>query len=660
MTMIYFGGKFVGEDANGNPYMILGFDKAGNQLSAIYCSERIRFTRIEETSRNYREYYYLGEFITLYSIYGTVDYDGFDSTGKNTTTTRTLIAESRISYDDAINNITSFYAHIPRKIIARENGLIYSCNKLYNSLIFEWFRVYRRNGDRFDFPQLHGAEIFDFVFDADDNIYIVGMRHYQDHAIMRKYDKNGNLLWSLIEEGANNEELAEIFIGDGGDILKCAATGILLGDDCFYLSVGFEIEHEGYPEFPYQKSFVRKYTLTGEKIWDKSVLLSTFDFYYGVATLSLITTSNSDEFIYLNSVDHTASYKIKKLTGEFDKDLDVLHYDANNAFMFKPFGSNLVGLGCFLSNQFEGNNKIVINANDFTKTYSQLVCEGYLQPVNDFAIDTDGMLYIAFFGTDAFFRDEWPSGIFACDQNGISAWSHISPIHSPPWLISSVSIVHDTCIPSLALPFAIAPFQWIGDTYTAAAGLALRIGTGIPTWRREYVSNVRLPDTYRLIITGVPEVAIPVATIQIRRNATATTLTITSPAASSYLISTLLARSTEQLVLFRGVRFADGTTQIEEMLRVTMGSFGYDIGAQSGSISLTGSQAAVVGTSRERTLKGISYRAMNGDSARVRCAVDTFLAPGDIALLGNGESMIVGELVYSIAPLQAAMEVVAG
>jgi hypothetical protein len=234
---------------------------------------------------------------------------------------------------------------------------------------------------------------------------------------------------------------------------------------------------------------------------------------------------------------------------------------------------------------------------------------------------------------------------------------------NPPnrnWVPARVFIARNTCLPAMAFSIASAPFQWIGDTYTSVAGLALRIGTGIPTWRREYVSNVRLPDTYRLIITGVPEVAIPVATIQIRRNATATTLTITSPAASSYLISTLLARSTEQLVLFRGVRFADGTTQIEEMLRVTMESFGYDIGAQSGSISLTGSQAAVVGTSRERTLKGISYRAMNGDSARVRCAVDTFLAPGDTALLGNGESMIVGELVYSIAPLQATMEVVAG
>jgi len=41
----------------------------------------------------------------------------------------------------------------------------------------------------------------------------------------------------------------------------------------------------------------------------------------------------------------------------------------------------------------------------------------------------------------------------------------------------------------------------------------------------------------------------------------------------------------------------------------------------------------------------------------VRCAVDTFLRPGDTADLGAGETMTVAELTYSVTPTSASMEI---
>jgi len=42
---------------------------------------------------------------------------------------------------------------------------------------------------------------------------------------------------------------------------------------------------------------------------------------------------------------------------------------------------------------------------------------------------------------------------------------------------------------------------------------------------------------------------------------------------------------------------------------------------------------------------------------RVRCAVDTYLAVGDTADLGGGETLIVTEIVYNISPETALMEI---
>jgi hypothetical protein len=64
---------------------------------------------------------------------------------------------------------------------------------------YDFFRVYRSNGGRLPFPQLHGAVIYDVALDSAGNIIVGGEEHYQDGAYLRKYDYDGTLLWSIAE-----------------------------------------------------------------------------------------------------------------------------------------------------------------------------------------------------------------------------------------------------------------------------------------------------------------------------------------------------------------------------------------------------------------------------------------------------------------------------
>jgi hypothetical protein len=59
-----------------------------------------------------------------------------------------------------------------------------------------------------------------------------------------------------------------------------------------------------------------------------------------------------------------------------------------------------------------------------------------------------------------------------------------------------------------------------------------------------------------------------------------------------------------------------------------------------------------------RKMRGISFRGMNNSGARrFRCALDMYLKPGDTADLGDGETMIVDQVAYTVSARQAVMEI---
>lgn len=192
---------------------------------------------------------------------------------------------------------------------------------------------------------------------------------------------------------------------------------------------------------------------------------------------------------------------------------------------------------------------------------------------------------------------------------------------------------------------------------------ALYIGTTlvVPRLMREYAYNgpIRLSHIYRAILSGSPDLDIPMSSFSLRRNTTSATLTVVSPKADADQINAILARPTGILTLWRGVRFPDGTESLSAMIAATLSSPGirYDLGARSGSVSLTATVDESLTPGVTRTMYGISYRNVIDGQRRLRCAVDTYLIPGDIADLGGGETMTVAEIAYSVDTTLATMEI---
>jgi hypothetical protein len=194
---------------------------------------------------------------------------------------------------------------------------------------------------------------------------------------------------------------------------------------------------------------------------------------------------------------------------------------------------------------------------------------------------------------------------------------------------------------------------------TTAPALSIGLSLPIPRLMRDYAGPVQLPQIYRATLSGSPAIAIPISSFSLRRNATSATLTLVSPYADADQIDAILARSTGALTLSRGVRFLDGTESLDVFLAAPLTSAGirYDLGAKSGSITLTATTDDSPAPGIVRTVRGISYRSVTDGKRRIRCALDQYLVPGDVANLGGGETMTVTEMSFSVDSKAANMEI---
>lgn len=238
---------------------------------------------------------------------------------------------------------------------------------------------------------------------------------------------------------------------------------------------------------------------------------------------------------------------------------------------------------------------------------------------------------------------------------GREFWSLHPAVYHSKAPAQPISICASPLLPALPIRLELGLPGWIGDTYTQCPPLALRLALGLPALRREYAGALRLPDVYRATLGAL---SLAIRTINIRRGADgAVALTLTVPLSESVTIPALLALDGALLTLYRGVRFLDGAEQLEPMVAVTLASIRADAGARSGTATLSGSAVEITRPPLTRALRGISYRASGSGGARVRCAVDTYLRPGDTADLGGGETMPVVEVTCSISAESAVMEV---
>ncbi len=221
-----------------------------------------------------------------------------------------------------------------------------------------------------------------------------------------------------------------------------------------------------------------------------------------------------------------------------------------------------------------------------------------------------------------------------------------------------VFVIESPELPALPIPLGFGVPTIIGDRYTAVLGLPMPFALRAPTWLREFAGAYPPATIYRLYLTGgTGTVELPLSSFSCRSGNGQLTLSAVCPALTLSQLTDIEARTAGDVIVKSGPKFADGTEQLEEMLRAPFSSLRWDSGANSASGTIEAKATAIAVNPKTRTLRGISYRnAING-LRRVRCAVDVYLAPGDTADLGAGETLIVSEISYQVSPEQAVMEV---
>lgn len=98
---------------------------------------------------------------------------------------------------------------------------------------------------------------------------------------------------------------------------------------------------------------------------------------------------------------------------------------------------------------------------------------------------------------------------------------------------------------------------------------------------------------------------------------------------------------------------------MDELARVTISRAEISRAARSRDSLLIGTdQVSAEGAVRVRQLRGISFRSVADGKVRIRCKVDVYANPGDMAVLPGGETYQIQEVVYVLTPTLAFMEVV--
>ena len=122
------------------------------------------------------------------------------------------------------------------------------------------------------------------------------------------------------------------------------------------------------------------------------------------------------------------------------------------------------------------------------------------------------------------------------------------------------------------------------------------------------------------------------------------------PAVASTAAMIAALSSGAVFVIYRGARLPDGTAIEQEMARSLIDTTQFDQGPQRYTCTISGySDAIAPPTSAypatDRTLRGVRSISSGAGGVRVRCAVDWFLRPGQIAIAG-GAPFVAGYLNY--------------
>jgi hypothetical protein len=171
---------------------------------------------------------------------------------------------------------------------------------------------------------------------------------------------------------------------------------------------------------------------------------------------------------------------------------------------------------------------------------------------------------------------------------------------------------------------------------------------------------------YKCILTGaddgLDDITLPISSFQARlRDGDPSYLACVVPDSLTYAAD-IASRSNGDISVQKGVRFPDGTEQMEEIARVHYEGIQINRGAYSDSITITGYKQSTNASPKEWTISGVSFYGLQSDGKRrIRAALDLFLRVGDTCIYGTGgnDYFTVGQISYWVAakPPSVNMEV---
>lgn len=158
---------------------------------------------------------------------------------------------------------------------------------------------------------------------------------------------------------------------------------------------------------------------------------------------------------------------------------------------------------------------------------------------------------------------------------------------------------------------------------------------------------------YELILLGPTNLTLQASALTIRRTLTGTTISATLPNIET--AGDILDRITNDLVIWRIQTDAAGDVRTSEIARATISGVALNSGGRNQSLTLTAESSEAPFSAQERTITDVIYKAEFTNSTRYRSRIDSYLTPGDTALIGD-ESLEVSEITYTIDARSAVME----
>jgi len=522
-----------------------------------------------------------------------------------------------------------------------------------------------------------GPNIYGIVADADGFFYSAGQPSLTDGYTTRKYDSDGNQLWAVDHGG----DVYGITLDSSGNIYTVGDAVNNAGEKWyagtrtgFYTTrkynndgvLQFSIDHGeslyGHPNAIRVSPSGQIYTVGrnnyGEtynqlKAYNSSGVLQWEQ--YGIDQILCIALDSSGN-IFVGGYAFDGSNHIKKYSSSgsllaegrpgtvIDSTITGIAIDSADDVYMVYANTLKLKLGNDLSLIWQDyDSSIVVDPGDYRP-----------QLALGITLDADDNIYICNFASG--FSPSWH--IRAYDKNGEWIFDATLQDGIPPTATESNAFcifALEPKVPGLRLPVNIGQATTHGYDISMPPALPLALQLGIPTTRWD-TDTQRHQQLYRCYLTGTTWLELPIESITCYQSENGGSLSVVCKNITYEQIAEISERTDGDIIIKRGFSIGQ-QEQYDVFLVAIFTEFDSIFTTTDSSITLTGTLSAPTVDTKEREIQQISYRTATDGIRRIRCSIDTYLCPGDTALLGGEESLVISSMTYYISPDSAFMEI---